>query len=527
MTKSTEPTYPGDPANQAAPPGAELSGTISEAEERFERGRQTFGLIVGPIIFFAMLLFPIHGLTLEASRLAAVLILALLWWMTEAVPIPVTALLAPALCVLLGIGDAKKLLAGFSDPIVFLFIGSFILARAMTLHQLDRRFALSLLSLRWVGNSTRRLLFAFGAIAAFISFWLSNTATTAMLLPIALGIIAEVGNLLSRAEGKAVNVRNLRFSTAMMLLLAYGASVGGLGTPIGTPPNLIGIGQIREHLHIRITFLEWMRFAVPITVVMYFVLYFLVIRIHPLEVLRLEGLGEFIEERRKTIGKWTRGQINSTIAFLVAVVLWVAPGVLAIIEQRFKGTHWTEQYSKLLPEGIVGILSAGLLFLLPVNWRERRFTLSWAEAVQIDWGTILLFGSGITLGGLAFDTGLAERFGSLLLKTTGANGVVSITILATGLAILLSEATSNTAAATMIVPLTIAVAQQAKIPPLPPALGACFGASFGFMLPVSTAPNAIVYGTGMVPILKMVKTGIIFDLIGWVLISAGILLMVR
>lgn len=499
---------------------------ISEAEERFEHGRKLFGLVVGPLAFLALLLFPPAGLSLQAANLAAVLVLALIWWMCEPIPIPVTALLAPALCVALGVGDARSLLTGFADPIVFLFIGSFILARAMMRHQLDRRFALSLLSIRWIGNSTRRVLLAFGVIAAFLSMWLSNTATTAMLLPIGLGILGEVGALMERQTGQTVNIRDLRFSTGLMLMLAYAASVGGLATPIGTPPNLIGIGMIREATGHQITFLHWMQFGVPVVVIMLIALFFLILFLHPPELRRLEGLSDYLRHRRDDLGRMTRGQSNTLLAFGLAVLLWVAPGILALVDARM-GTRHAATFSKLLPEGIVAILAATLLFLLPVNWKEREFTLTWEEAAKIDWGTILLFGSGITLGSLAFSTGLSSKLGDMLLTMTNIQSPGAILFLSIALGIIISEATSNTASATMVIPVSLGVARQAGLDPMIAGVGACMGASYGFMLPVSTAPNAIVYGTGMVPILKMARAGILFDLIGLVIIWGSLMLMGR
>jgi len=497
---------------------------ISEAEERFEQWRKLVGLVLGPALFILLLMFPSAAFTPAGAKLGAVLTLALVWWMCEPIPIPVTALLAPALCVVLGISDAKALLAGFADPIVFLFIGSFILAQAMQLHQLDRRLAMRLLSLRWVGNSTTRVIFCFGAISAFLSMWLSNTATTAMMLPIALGILTEIAALMERQSGKPVSMHGLRVSTALMLMLAYAASIGGLGTPIGTPPNLIGIGQIRTATGLNISFLGWMQLAVPIVVIMFLALFALILVLHPPEIQKLEGLSDYLRRRREELGGWSRGQVNTLFAFAVAVVLWIAPGIISLFEGGTIGPIG-KAYGRLLPEGIIAILAASLLFLLPTNWKQREFTISWSEAVKIDWGTILLFGSGIALGQLAFSTGLANAVGQSIITATNVSGLSSITFFSATMGVLVSEATSNTASATMVIPVVLAVAKQAGVSPVAPGFAACMGSSYGFMLPVSTAPNAIVYGTGLVPITKMARTGILFDLLGLVIIWAGVLLL--
>ncbi|MCX7019529.1 MAG: DASS family sodium-coupled anion symporter [bacterium] len=484
--------------------------------------RGNIGLVLGPVLFLGLLIFPLPGLKPEAARLAAVMALTMIFWICEPVPLPVTALLGPCLCVVLGIADAKTLLASFGDPVVFVFLGSFLLAQAMMTHHLDRRLALTLLGFEWVGRSTRRILFVFGAVAAFISMWLSNTATTAMLLPIALGILAEMGDLARKQTGREVDLRRLRLSSGLLLMTAYAASVGGIGTPIGTPPNLIGIGMIHKLTGVKITFFQWMTFAVPTLVVMYVALYALILFFNPPEFTHLPGLAQYLRERKAALGAWTRGQVNSLAAFLAAVVLWVLPGVLSLVFGD--ASPAVKTCSALLPEGVVALLAASLLFFLPVDWKARRFTLTWEEAERIDWGTILLFGGGIALGSLMFTTGLAEAIGHFLLRTTHVSGLWGITIVSIAAGILISETTSNTASANMVIPLAVSMATTAGVNPVLPALGACLGASYGFMLPVSTPPNAIVYGSGMIPITKMMRTGIVFDVIGLGLILAGVMI---
>lgn len=498
---------------------------LSPGERRFEQIRKRVGLFLGLIFFVLLLLFPVQGVSPEAARLAAILALTLVWWMCEPVPIPVTAILAPALCVALGISSARELFASFGDPIVFLFIGGFILAEAMMVHGLDRRIALGLLGFKWVGNSLPRVMLVFGFIGMFLSMWLSNTATTAMMAPIAMGVIGEISGLMRKNGGEEDGARHSRMATGLMLLLAYGASIGGLGTPIGTPPNLIGIGMIRQQLDVEISFVQWMMFAVPATLIMFVVLYFVVILLYCPKGVQLNGFQEYLVRRRKGLGRWTAGQINTLIAFFTAVILWTLPGLLALLPGETISAL-AKNYGRMLPEGVVAVLAASLLFLLPTNFRTGERTLTWQQASRIDWGTILLFGGGIALGKLAFDTGLASNLGEWILKGTNVSGLGMITLMSIIFGILISETTSNTASATMVIPVAISVAQAGGVDPLGPALGACMGASFGFMLPVSTPPNAIVYGTGMVPISRMVKTGIIFDILGAAIIWATVMLTV-
>jgi len=486
---------------------------LSSTEIKFEKWRKTIGLFLGPLVFIILLFLPFSNLSSPAHKLLAILGLVVTFWVTEPIPIPITALLGALMCVILGVGSDKDVLAPFADPIVFLFIGSFILAEAMKVHRLDRRFAYAILSLSWVGNSSNRLLFAMGLACAFVSMWISNTATTAMFFPIALGILKALEEIDEKTKFK-------NLSTGMMLLVAYAASVGGIATPVGTPPNLIGIGMIDRILGNKISFFQWISFALPITVIMFLVLFFLIIILHPPEKKKLSGIREYIKEKKKGLGKWKRGEKNALLAFLIAVTLWILPGLFAVLGIGF--SQHQAFFKSHLPEGIVALIAACLLFFLPVNWKEREFTLSWKQAVNIDWGTIILFGGGLTLGSLMFSTKLADAIGSTLLGITGASSQWGITFLAIFLGILMSETTSNTASANMVIPVMIAISQTSGTSPIPPALGACLGASFGFMLPVSTPPNAIVYSSGRIPITRMIKTGILFDLTGLILIWLGL-----
>jgi len=499
---------------------------ISEAEERFERLRRRSGLYIAPVLFLLVLWQTSGHLSSAGSRMSAILAATLSLWLTEAIPMPVTALLGATLCVLFGVANAKTVFAPFADPIIFLFIGSFMLARAMMVHRLDERFALTVLSVRWCKGRPTRVLLAFGFISATMSMWVSNTATTAMMLPIALGVLnamATSGSGNASTDSKGNGAQRWPFATGMMLMVAYAASVGGIGTPVGSPPNLIGIGLLRSLAGVRISFFQWMAVAVPLWLTMFVVLYALMRYLHPVSgSLSVEGtnLSGYIERERKQLGKWTRAQINVLVAFGVTVGLWVSPGIISLIVgedhplMAFLSTH--------LPEGVVALIGAFLLFLLPTDRSRGDFTLTWRQAAQIDWGTILLFGGGMSLGGLMFSTGVAESLGRGVTEVMGANSLWGLTGVATGMAILMSEATSNTATANMVIPVVIAIAQTAHVNPVPPALGACIGASYGFMLPVSTPPNALVYGSGLVPLPRMIRAGVLFDLLGFAIIWAGL-----
>ena len=438
----------------------------------------------------------------------------MVYWITESIPIPATALLGAVLCILLGIDEEKKVLASFANPIIFLFMGSFMIARAMRIHKLDLRLAYFILSRKFLGQSQLGIVLAVAFLSAFLSMWISNTATAAMVFPVALGIITSI----SEAQKESADLTG--FKTGLMLIVAYASSIGGIATPVGTPPNLIGLGMLETILGKKISFFSWMLLGVPLAAVTLALLIFFFKALFRIKRKQLENLGQQIQAKRKAVGNWTKGQKNTLIAFLTAVTLWILPGLIAILGSTSSGLY--EYYNSRIPEAAAAILAALLLFVLPVNWKQREFTLTWREAVRIDWGTILLFGGGLTLGSLMFSTGLAEKLGFWIISLTGASSLWAITLIAIITAVFISETTSNTASASMVVPVVIAIAQSAGVSPLPPALGATLGASFGFMLPVSTPPNAIVYSSGFIPITRMIKAGIGLDLLGILVIWLGL-----
>ncbi|MFL5449618.1 MAG: SLC13 family permease [Gemmatimonadales bacterium] len=464
------------------------------------------GALLAPAVFLLFLILPLEGLSPPAHRLAAVLAAVVVLWVTEALPLPVTALLGASACVVLQVAPAKDVFAPFADPLMFLFIGAFILARAIFIHGLDRRLAYAVLSLPWVAARPSRILLAFGAVTALISWWISNTATTAMMFGIGLSILAAM-------RGSQSDSVDPRYSTALMLMTSFAASIGGLATPVGTPPNVIGIGFIRSQLGLDISFLHWMLIGVPAVVLLFGILYVLLNAAIPPDGRELPTGAESIRGERELLGPWTRGQRSVALAFAVTVALWVVPGVVALATGETSPAYRT--LTQRLPEGVAALLGAMLLFILPGN--DGR-AISWKEAVQIDWGVVLLYGGGFALGVLSFQTGLAEALGrglTGLLPIEGSLGLLAASVIA---AVALSETTSNTASANMIVPVVIAIARSAGLDPFEPALGATLAASLGFMLPVSTPCNAIVYGSGLIPLGRMIRYGLVLDLAGIVVI---------
>lgn len=492
-----------------------MGETYSPAEELFNRRRRTAGLVLGPVLAVALLLLPMAGLTETAHRLAAILVLMIVLWMTEAIPLAVTALLGPTLVVLLGVAPARAAFAPFADPIIFLFIGSFILAEAMFVHRLDRRLAYSALASPWIGSSAWRLVLVYAGVSAGLSMWMSNTATTAMFFPLGMAVLSELG------RGRTNDPAFRRFALVMMLVTSFAASIGGMATPVGTPPNLIGKGLLLKNAGIDVSFAGWMAFGVPLVLVMMVAVAAWMLYPASKGVILGAQATASVREQLRALGPMARGERNVVIAFGITVLLWTLPGILALVLGQSHAV--TARITALVPESIAAVIGAMLLFFLPVNWSARKFTMTWEEASNIDWGIILLFGGGLAMGGLADTTGLADAFGRWVVGYVPGAGTVGLTVVFTAVAILMSEAASNTAAATVVVPTAIAVATAAGVSPLEPALGATFGASMGFMMPVSTPPNAIVYSSGYIPIGAMMRYGAVLDVVGFVVIVAGVL----
>lgn len=487
--------------------------SYSPAEEQFNRRRRTAGLTLGPLLFLAILLLPL-SVPAPAHRLAAILVLMIVLWMTEALPLAVTALVGPTLAVLLAVAPAGTVFAPFADPIIFLFIGSFILAEAMFVHRLDRRLAFTALASPWIGKSGLRLMVVYASVTCVISMWMSNTATTAMMFPLGLAVLAEIG------RGRKHDAAFSRYAMALMLGTSFAASIGGIGTPVGTPPNLLGKGFLQA-AGIDISFAGWMMLGVPIVIVtMVFIGFWMF-----LPAARGITLGEdarrAVREELATLGRLGSGERNVIIAFGLTALLWVVPGLMQAVMGG--ADPLVRRVNTAVPESIAALIGAVLLFLLPVNWAARKFTMTWEEAVRIDWGIILLFGGGLAMGRLADSTGLSSSLGQWVTSQFPGIGTVGLTVVFTAVAIVMSEAASNTAAANIIVPTAIAVAKAAGVSPLEPALGATLGASMGFMMPISTPPNAIVYSSGYIPIGAMIRQGFALDVAGFLIIISAVL----
>lgn len=445
-------------------------------------GRRTVGLVLTPALFLTAWFAPL-GLDPRAQRLAAVFVAVIVAWVTEVLPISVTALLIAPAMIVVGVTDSQAAFAPYADPLIFLFIGGFFIARAMTRHGLDRRIARSLVQFRLVRGSPVRIRMAFMMAAVVLSMWISNTATAAILIPILLGTLPEEDD---------ANSGNL-------LAIAYASSVGGMGTLVGSPPNFITVRFLQEQTGTQFDFVQWMGVGIPAALGLVVVIGF---------VLQWLAPPQPTETNTNSVpSSWSRGERVTAFCFGLAVVGWTVPGIM-----RAAGAPHAEAVERALPIGAVAILAAAPLFLI-LDEDSKTPVLPWHDAVRIDWGLILLFGGGLSLGAQMFDTGLAASISQWFLGVTGISSLWGLTTALIVFTIFFTEACSNTASSNMIVPLAIAAAIELGVSPLPPALAVGLAASCAFMLPIATGPNAVAYGTGMIELPQMMRIGFVLNIV--------------
>jgi sodium-dependent dicarboxylate transporter 2/3/5 len=445
--------------------------------------RQNVGLALGPILFLLILFSDIEGMSWEARSIAASTVWIACWWLTEAIPIPATSLLPIILFPLLGALDAGKVTAEYGNQIIFLLIGGFLIAIAMEKWGLHVRIALLIIST--IGTSPRKTIAGFMAATAFISAWISNTATAMMMVPIATAIIYQASR-----SGEDKN-----FNTALMLSVAYAASIGGIATIIGTTPNLIFAGIYRTFYASDITFLQWASFGFPLALFILVIcwIYLVYIAFPP----RIKVLGNRINDEIARLGKITIQERRVLAVFLLAAALWITRVL------------WGK-YLPMIMDSSIAIFCAFLLFLIP--GRKGEGLLIWKDAIKLPWDVVLLLGGGLAIAKGFTETGLDAWIAQQLLFLKDMPSVVIILAVVT-LTLFLTEITSNTATATIILPVTASLAVALGMDPQGLMIAVAISSSLAFMLPVATPPNAIVFGTGYVNIPQMAKAGFWMNLL--------------
>lgn len=504
------------PPSGGVPPRHAAATPSPGAPEPVARSlRPRIGLIAGPLVFALMLIAaPPAGLSPAAWRTAAVAVLMAVWWITEAIPIPVTALLPLVLFPPLEVADIGAAAAPFANPVIYLFMGGFLIARAMERWELHRRFAMRII--RAVGSGRRGLVGGFMAASAFLSMWMSNTATTIMMLPIASSVIAmaHAGGASSGGTSGPAAREHDRFGAALMLGIAYAASIGGIATLIGTPPNALLAGFMSENYGVEIGFARWLIVGLPLAALMLPIAWLVLVRVaFPLGSGSIPGGREALVEAAARLGRPSRGEWITGTVFVVVAVAWVAGPLLG---------RWIPG----LTDAGIAMTGAVALFVLPVDARRGVFVLDWTSAARIPWGVLVLFGGGLSLARAIATSGLAEWIGHAMSGFSGLP-VLGVMFVVTLIVIFLTEMTSNTATAATFLPIVASFAVGMGHDPLLFAVPAVLAASCAFMLPVATPPNAIVYASGAVSVPQMSRAGLILNLAFSVLIplAAWALLM--
>ncbi len=488
-------------------------GGIEEEEPREYTTRQKIGLFLGPLLFLVMLAVPTPGgMEPVAQKMAAVALLMATWWMTEAIPIPATSLIPIALFPLLGIMHTKSAAAPYASHLIFLFMGGFIIALAMQRWNLHRRIAMNIV--RVVGFSPGRLIFGFMAATAALSAFVSNTATTVMMMPIGLAIIQHV-----IAEGRKEGLdRDIDFSPEkfafglnLMLGIAYAASIGGIATLIGTPPNTVLAGYLTKTYGFEITFAKWMLVGVPLVAVMLPLCWLWLTRVaNPMKLKKVPGGRDLINAELRKMGSMSTGERWTALVFFLTAMGW-------IFRKQVGPLIFADP--KLVTDATIAMTGALLLFVIPINWKKNIFVMNWEWASKMPWGVLILFGGGLSMAAGFKATKLANWIGSQVGLLEAAPVLVLIIAVAT-LIIFLTELTSNTATSAMVMPILSAVAIGLGQSPLLLIVPAAIAASCAFMLPVATPPNAIVFGSGYVTIPQMVKSGFGLNILGIILTVA-------
>jgi sodium-dependent dicarboxylate transporter 2/3/5 len=476
--------------------------------------RRAVGLFLGPLLFVFVFLMPRPtGMSLEAQRVAAVTLLMATWWVTEAVPIPATSLLPIALFPLLGIASAGEASAAYAHPLVLLFLGGFFLAMAMQQHGLHTRMALHII--RWVGVTPRRLILGFMCATAFLSMWISNTATAMMMLPIALAVCENLEDRCFNSEGgRPEETRGRKFSVLMMLGIAYSASIGGIGTLIGTPPNVVFAAAASKMYGQVVDFATWMLLGVPLVIIFVPIAWLYLTRVvFPLEHRKMPLASDAISRQLKELGLPSGGEKLVLSVFILAALSWIFRAQKVVFGVRIPGL---DLIFPGIHDATIAVAAALILFVIPVDWRRGEFGLNWRWARKIPWGTLLLFGGGLSLASAFQSSGLAPWIGGRVPGLSELPPAVVLLVVIAGTA-MLTEFTSNTATTAMLMPTLGAMAVGMGQHPYFLMLAACVAASLAFMLPVATPPNAVVYGSGRVRIAQMVKAGIWMNLMGIIL----------
>ncbi len=462
--------------------------------------QKRLGLVIGPLLFlFILLLTPFEGLSEQGHAVLATTIWIAVWWVTEAIPIAATALLPIVLFPLSGGMNLASTTASFGHKYVFLYLGGFLIAIGIEKWNLHRRIALTIIA--FIGSDIRKIILGFMIATAFLSMWISNTATSVMMLPIGLAIIKQLKDNPDTDEDE-----NLIFGKALMLGIAYSASIGGIATLIGTPPNLVLAGIIESTYGYEITFLEWFQFGLPVALLLLIFCWYYLTRIaYKFKQVDFPGGLKEIQRLKSNLGIISKEERRVGFVFILAALCWISRSF--ILQPLFPG----------IDDTIIAILFGITLFIIPSK-NNKEPLLNWKDTLNLPWGIILLFGGGMALAKAFDESGLALWLGNLMTEFGGFPFFILLLLLITAVNFL-TEITSNLATTAMLLPVLAPLALEVGVHPFGLMVGAAVAASCAYMLPVATPPNAVVFGSGYLRIPDMVSKGIVLNLFSILVIS--------
>ncbi len=462
--------------------------------------QKRLGLIIGPLLLLIILLLtPFEGLSEQGHAVLATTIWIAVWWVTEAIPIAATALLPIVLFPLTGGMNLASTTASFGHKYVFLYLGGFLIAIGIEKWNLHRRIALTIIA--FIGSDTRKIILGFMIATAFLSMWISNTATSVMMLPIGLAIIKQLKDNPDTDEDE-----NLIFGKALMLGIAYSASIGGIATLIGTPPNLVLAGIIESTYGYEITFLEWFQFGLPVALLLLIFCWYYLTRIaYKFKQVDFPGGLKEIQRLKSNLGIISKEERRVGFVFILASLCWISRSF--ILQPLFPG----------IDDTIIAILFGITLFIIPSK-NNKEPLLNWKDTLNLPWGIILLFGGGMALAKAFDESGLALWLGNLMTEFGGFPFFILLLLLITAVNFL-TEITSNLATTAMLLPVLAPLALEVGVHPFGLMVGAAVAASCAYMLPVATPPNAVVFGSGYLRIPDMVSKGIVLNLFSIFVIS--------
>ena len=464
---------------------------------------QKIGLWLGPAIGLILIMLPPpETMPLSAWHTAIAAILMAIWWCTEAVHVSVTAIVPLAIFPLLGIGDIKTVAAPYANPIIYLFMGGFVIALAVEKWDLHKRIALTILTS--VGKSGPAIVGGFMLASAIISMWVMNTSTTLMLLPIGVSVV----KIVSESADELNDTQKHNFQLAVLLGIAYSATIGGMATIVGTAPNAFFVGFMKENGFTEIGFGQFMLVGFPLTLVMLPLAWFAITHIvFPIKFSTSDATRNHLYKLRADLGLMSIAEKRVSVVFASAAFLWMTRPLLNMLS-IFSG----------LSDAGIAMIAATILFLIPSANKNDPYLMKWETMSKLPWGLLILFGGGLSLASSVAQTGLADWIGESLVVLGGAGTIVLVIVITTLIAFL-TELTSNTATTGTFLPVVAALAIGINVDPLIFALPATLAASCAFMLPVATPPNGIVYGSGYIRIPEMVKAGFVLNIIGIVVLS--------